>query len=189
MDTSTKTQTQFTPRILAESSAKHHITAPTEDIDITDCLFNVEELEYINCTPHSKAHLSAGFTHSPEGKRMSINVEDVAGALMIEHYVEDIGEKLHCRLLSTTDSLIDREYTTAHVIWELIAVPGDNNYSNFVNNVWVHTTEHYDRFLAKHGIGDKQSRKNFQNAVDLHNAEETPCFAEAIERKALKGEL
>jgi hypothetical protein len=36
-------QTKFNPRILAESSAKHHITAPTEAIDITDWLFNVED--------------------------------------------------------------------------------------------------------------------------------------------------
>jgi hypothetical protein len=45
------------------------------------------------------------------------------------------------------------------------------------------TTERYDQFLAKRGIGYEQAKKNFQNAFDLHNAEETPCFAEAIERK------
>src|SRR4030081_1483954 len=71
---------QFTRRLLAQSSVKSSITAPVSSIDITEWLFNVDEQEYINCTPKSKAHLSAGFTHAPDGKRMSINVEDVSGA-------------------------------------------------------------------------------------------------------------
>jgi len=84
----------FTPRLLAESTSKFHVDAPTADIDVTDWLFNIDDLEYINCTPHSKAHLAAGFTHSPDGKRMSINVEDIGGALIVEHYHEAISENL-----------------------------------------------------------------------------------------------
>jgi hypothetical protein len=177
---------KFTPRILAQSTAKSKIDAPVNAIDITDWLFNVDELEYNNCTPVSKSHLSAGFTHAPDGKRMSINVEDVGGALIVEHYVEDVSEKLHCRVVSTSDLLIGREYTTAKVIWELIATPVDGNHSEFVNNVWVYTTEKYDQFLDAHRIPYEQARTAFQSAVDAHNAEETPYFAAAIERKALK---
>jgi hypothetical protein len=70
----------FTPRLLVQSSAKFHINAPTSAIDITDWLFNVDDAEYIDCTPQSRSHLSAGLTHAPNGKRMSINVEDVGGA-------------------------------------------------------------------------------------------------------------
>ena len=81
---------EYTPRLLAESTSKFHINAPTADIDITDWLFNVDELEYINCTPVSRAHLSAGLTHAPDGRRISINIEDVGGALTIEHYNEVI---------------------------------------------------------------------------------------------------
>jgi len=99
----------FTPRLLAESTSKFYVDAPTEDIDVTDWLFNIDDLEYINCTPHSKAHLAAGFTHSPDGKRMSINVEDIGGALIVQHYHEAICEKLHCRIVSTSDLLIGRE--------------------------------------------------------------------------------
>ena len=88
----------FTPRLLAHSTFKSKIVAPTADIDITDWLFNIDELEYNNCTPRSKAHITAGFTHAPDGKRLSINVDFVAGALIVEHYVEDISEKLRCRV-------------------------------------------------------------------------------------------
>jgi hypothetical protein len=179
-----KTSKDFTPRLLAQSTAMFHINAPTSDIDITDWLFNIDELEYINCTPHSRAHLSAGFTHSPDGKRMSINVEDIGGALIIEHYHEAISEKLHCRVVSTSDLLIGREYTTAHVIWELIAAPVDGVHHEFVNNVWAHTTEKFEQHLEAHKVPYDEVRRNFQTAVDAHNAEETPFFAAAIERKA-----
>ena len=55
-----------------------------------------------------------------------------------------------------------------------------------MNNVWVHTTEKYDAFLESHRIRFEDARHTFQTAVDAHNAEETPYFAAAIERKALK---
>lgn len=179
-------QKEYTPRLLAESTSKFHINAPTANIDITDWIFNVDDLEYVACTPVSKAHLSAGFTHSPDGKRRSINVEDVGGALIVEHYDEVIGEKLHCRLQSVSDLLIGREYTTAHVIWELIAVPKGGNQHEFINNVWVHTTAQYDAYIDSHRIPYEVARHAFQQAVDAHNAEETPYFAAAIEAKALK---
>ncbi len=66
---------------------------------------------------------------------MSINVEDVGGALIVEHYVEDVSEKLHCRVQSISDLLFGREYTTAHVIWELIATPEQALHHKFTNNV------------------------------------------------------
>jgi hypothetical protein len=179
-------QTEYTPRLLAESTSTFHIDSPTADIDITDWLFNVDELEYINCTPVSKAHLSAGLTHAPDGKRMSINVEDVGGALVIEHYNEVISEKLHCRVQSISDLLIGRDYTTTHVIWELIANHKEGDHHEFVNNVWVHTTPQYDAFLDSHSIPYEAARQGFQQALEAHNAEETPNFAAAIERKALK---
>ncbi len=179
------TKTAFEPRILAESSAKFHINAPTAAIDITDWLFNVGDLEYINCTPRSRAHLSAGFTRAPDGTRMSINVEEVGGALIVEHYVEVISEKLHCRVQSISDLLIGREYTTAQVTWELIAVHKEGAHHEFTNNVWVRTTEKYEQYLEAHRMSYEDARHGFQLAVEAHNAEETPFFAAAIERKAL----
>jgi hypothetical protein len=177
---------EYTRRLLAESVSKFHINAPSADIDITDWLFNLDELEYINSTPVSRAHLSAGLTHAPDGKRVSINIEDVGGALTVEHYNEVISEKLHCRVQSTSDLLIGREYTTVRVIWELLANHTEGNHHEFVNNVWVHTTPQYDAYLDSHRIPYEVARHGFQLALDAHNAEETPYFAASIENKALK---
>lgn len=176
----------FERRILCESSAKFHINAPTSKIDITAWLFTLGDLEYINCTPRSRAHLSAGFTHTPDGKRMSINIEDIGGALIVEHYVEDISEKLHCRVRSISDLLIGREYTTDEVVWELIAEHKEGDHHEFTNNVWCWTTEKYDQYLEAHRIPYEVARHNLQQAVAAHNAEETPFFAESIERHALR---
>ena len=186
MNTKEIAKKKFVPRLLAESTSHFHINAPTEDIDITDWALNVEEQEYIDCTPHSRSHLSAGFTRSPDGIRMSINVEDIGGALVIEHYNEVIGEKLHCRLESISDNLRGREFTTTHVIWELIATHKGGNLHEFTNNVWVHTTEKFEAYMESHRMTYEEARHASQAAVDAHNAEETPYFAASIERKALK---
>jgi hypothetical protein len=130
--------------------------------------------------------LAAGLTHAPDGKRISINVEDVGGALVIEYCNEVISEKLHCRVQSMSDLIIGREYTNTRVIWELIANHKEGTHHEFVNNVWVYTTPQYDAYLASHGIPYDVARQGFQQALEAHNAEETPHFAAAIEKKALR---
>jgi hypothetical protein len=45
-----------------------------------------------------KNHIAAAASMTPEGKRMSLNVEHV-GNLMVQHYVEEISERSHCRLV------------------------------------------------------------------------------------------
>ncbi len=176
----------YTPRLLVESTAKFHINAPTEAIDITDWVFHCDEQEYNDCTPVSKAHLSAAFTHTPDGEPVSINVEDIGGVLIVEHYRAVIGEKLHCRLVSISDFLIGREYTSGQVTWELIAERKDGNFHEFTNNVWIHTTPKYDAYLEAHRIPFEAARHAMFEPVNAHNAEETPFFAAAIERRALK---
>jgi hypothetical protein len=54
------------------------INAPSDKIDIPIWCFNVPEQEYRSCSP---AHVSAGFTTAPDGKRMSINIE-IIGLMM-----------------------------------------------------------------------------------------------------------
>jgi hypothetical protein len=81
------------------------------------------------------------------------------------------------------------EYTTVHLIWELIATPLDNTHSELVNNVWIYTTEKYDEYLTAHGISYEQAKEICQTNTDAHNAEETPNFAAAIQRKALNGKV
>lgn len=56
------------------------------------------ESEYQSCSP---AHRSAGATTAPDGRRMSNNVEIIGGSLMVQHYIEDVGQPDHLRLVSS----------------------------------------------------------------------------------------
>jgi hypothetical protein len=58
----TQATNELTPRLLAQNTVKSKIVAPTSAIDVTDWLFNIDALEYNNCMPKSKAHITAGFT-------------------------------------------------------------------------------------------------------------------------------
>jgi len=71
-------------------------------------------------------------TFTPEGKRTSINVECV-GNLMMRHYIEDIAERSHCRLVSQSDSIgphiVGRVKIV--VIWTCTADPVDAGTTRF----------------------------------------------------------
>jgi len=184
--TTTPTTSEFKPRPLAQSTVKSKLVAPTSAIDVTDWLFHIDEFEYNNCTPKSKAHIAAGFTHAPDGKMMSINVESIAGALFVQHYVEDISEKLRCRVKSTSTLLMNNAFTKVGVVWEVVVNPTQGDIHELSNNVWIHTTSEFEAFLEAAHIPYDEIRKGVQAAVDGHNAEEAPEFAASIERKALK---
>jgi hypothetical protein len=104
---------KLAPRVLVHSSSKSLIRAPFDQVDIPEWLFNLGDLEYQKC---SVAHIAFGWNRTADGKRMSINVEDVGGCMVIQHFVEDIAEKSHCRVISTTDVFIQGARTTANVV-------------------------------------------------------------------------
>jgi hypothetical protein len=85
---------------IVDSSFTAIINAPINTIDIPAWCFSLPEREYQGCSP---AHLAAGFTTAPDGKRMSINVEIIGGSLMVQHYVETVGYKDHLILDSISD--------------------------------------------------------------------------------------
>jgi hypothetical protein len=87
---------------LVESSFSATINAPIENVDIPSWCFTLPESEYQSCAP---AHCAAAATTSPDGRHMSINVEIVGKSLMVQHYIEEIGERDHLRLVSNSDLL------------------------------------------------------------------------------------
>ncbi len=184
--TTTQAANEFTPRPLARSSVKSKIVAPISTIDVTDWLFHIDEHEYNNCTPQSKAHISAGFTHAPDGNMMSINVEFIAGALFVQHYVEDVSEKLRCRVKSTSTLLMNNAFTKVGVVWDVVVAPTQGDVHELSNNVWIHTTPEFEAFLDAAKIPYEEIRKGVRAAVDGHNAEEAPQFAASIQRNALE---
>jgi hypothetical protein len=54
-----------------------------EKVNIADWLFNLPDAEYQRSSP---AHIAAGHTTSDDGRPMSINVETIGEALMVQHF-------------------------------------------------------------------------------------------------------
>ena len=80
-------------RIFVESNFSATINAPIESVDIPSWCFTLSESEYQGCSP---AHCSAGATTTPDGRRMSINVEILGGSLIVQHYVEKSASAITC---------------------------------------------------------------------------------------------
>jgi hypothetical protein len=57
---------------LADFSFTATINAHIEKVDLPAWIFGLADDEYQRCSP---AHVATGATHSPDGRRMTINVE------------------------------------------------------------------------------------------------------------------
>lgn len=168
---------------LVESSFSSTIKAPIETVDIPSWCFNLPESEYQACSP---AHCSAGATTSPEGKRMSINVEIIGGSLMVQHYVEEIGEPHHLKFVSNSDIFTPSGRTTIRVIWDLSVKRIDDKTCEFNNRVHSSATPELLDFLGKQGIPWEVFKTARKPISEAHNRQETPFFAKSIERHALR---
>jgi DNA-binding beta-propeller fold protein YncE len=168
---------------LVQSSFSATINAPIEKVDIPSWCFNLPESEYQACSP---AHVSAGATTAPDGRRMSINVEVLGGSPLVQHYVEEIGEPHHLRLVSSSDVFTPTGRIKVGVVWDLSVKKIDSNTCEFTNEVHSTFTPELLDALAKQGI----PRDVFQNArkpiSEAHNQQETPLYAKSIERHALR---
>jgi hypothetical protein len=172
----------MTDNQIVDSSFTAIINAPIDRIDIAEWCFNLPEREYQGCSP---AHIAAGFTTAPDGKRMSINVEIIGGSLMVQHYVETLGEKDHLILDSTSDVFTPNGRTTIHVTWELSVKEIEPGKCEFTNRVRSYATDEFMSFIGKQGIPFDLFRAQRQPASIAHNQGETPLFAASIERAAL----
>ena len=159
------------------------INAPIEKIDIPAWCFALPEREYQGCSP---AHVSAAVTTAPDGKRMSVNVEIIGGSLMVQHFVETLGQKNHLILDSESDVFTPAGRTRIHVTWELSVKEAGTGKCEFTNRVRSYATEELLTFLARQGIPFDQFREQRQPASIAHNKGETPLFAASIERAALR---
>lgn len=168
---------------LVESSFSATINAPIEKVDLPSWCFNLPEAEYQACSP---AHCSAGATTSPDGRRMSINVEILGGSLMVQHYVEEASEPHHLKLISNSDIFMPSGRTKTQVMWDLSVKRIDDKTCEFTNTVHSFATPELLDFLSKQGVPwdfFKISRKPISEA---HNRQETPLFAKSIEHHALR---
>ncbi|MFZ0685470.1 MAG: hypothetical protein WAM89_07985 [Terriglobales bacterium] len=168
---------------LVKSSFSATIHAPIEDVDIPTWCFGLSESEYQSCSP---AHVSAGATTAPDGRRMSINVEVLGGSPMVQHYVEEIAEPHHLRLFSSSDIFTPTGRIKVDVIWDLSVKKVDGNSCEFSNEVHSSFTPELLDSLAKQGIPREVFKAARKPVSEEHNRQETPLFAKSIERHALK---
>ena len=167
---------------LVQSSFSAVINAPIEKVNIPEWCFSLPEHEYQGASP---AHYACGSTTAPDGKRMSINVEVLGGSVMVQHYVEEIGEPSHLRLVSKSDIFSPTGLIKVGVIWDLSVKKIDDKTCEFTNLVRSSFTPELLQTLDRQGI----PREVFQSArrpiSEAHNRQETPLFAKSIERHAL----
>lgn len=173
----------MTDNEIVDSSFSAIVNAPLDKIDLPKWAFTLPEHEYQGASP---AHVAAGFTTSPEGERMSINVEVIGGSPMVQHYVETLGEKHHLILESVSDLFTPSGRTSIHVLWELAGRALDDGLVEFTNHVRTRATEEHLRFLERQGIPLEVFRAQRQPISIAHNQGETPLFAASIERAALR---
>jgi hypothetical protein len=167
---------------LSISTVTHIINAPLEKVDIADWLFNLPDAEYQRC---SHAHIAAGHTTSDDGHPMSINVETIGEALMVQHFVAEVQEPHFCRLTSISDAITVKGRTKVHLLWELSAKKIDDHSCEYINHIHSTATDEFLTFIEKNGVTVEQARAARQQASDSHNREETPNFAKSIERRSL----
>jgi hypothetical protein len=167
---------------LSLSTVTAMIHAPLEKVDIADWLFQLPDAEYQRC---ARAHIAAGTTTTDDGRAMSINVETIGDAFVVQHYVAEIREPHLCRMVSISDSISPLGRTKLQVVWELSARRIDAQTCEFTNHVHSSAIDQTIEFFREHGIPFEQAHVARQKASHAHNQEETPNFAAGIERKAL----
>lgn len=170
--------------LLADSVWTATIEAPAAAIDLTDWLFTLRDDEYRRC---SRAHIAGGTSQTPDGRRMSINVEKPGDTLLVQHYVEDLTERSRCRVVSDTDGFTPMGPTRYRVVWEVSVVATGPSACLFSNHVLVYATEGLVALLAENNVPLEIAAAAAQRTVEEHNAEETPLFAKNIEAKAREG--
>jgi putative intracellular protease/amidase len=169
-------------RTLSLSTVTATIHAPIEKVNIADWLLHLPDAEYQRC---AQAHLAAGCSTTDHGRPMSINVETIGDAMVIQHYVAEIHEPHFCRMVSTSDSISPAGRTKLQVVWELSVKKIDQETCEYTNHIHSTAIDQTLAFLKAHDIPFELARDARQHASHAHNHEETPKFAKSIERKAL----
>ncbi|RZK61953.1 MAG: hypothetical protein EOO85_32815 [Pedobacter sp.] len=169
---------------LSHSKVTAIINAPIEKVNIADWLLNLPDAEYQRC---STQHIGAAISTTYDGKPVSLNVETIGDALMVQHYVADVAQPDNCRMLSISDSITKSGRTTVQVLWELKATKIDDKTTLYTNEIHATATPEMLTYFQEKGIKLKDAAAARQDASDTHNHEETPNFAKSIENKALTG--
>ncbi|TMV49887.1 hypothetical protein FGG78_40005 [Thioclava sp. BHET1] len=168
--------------ILSQSAYSAEIDVPFAQLDIEEWLFSLPEAEYLRCC--APDHIAAGVTTTDDGRRMSINVEQIGTGLVVQHYVCEEAGPAYVRMNSISDVFTANGRTQVNVVWELMAEDLGKGRSRYTNRVTAHPTEAFMEFIAVNQIPFETAAAARQAAGGDHNRRETPLFAESIARRA-----
>jgi hypothetical protein len=88
-------------RTLSLSTVTAIIQAPIEKVNLADWLLHLPDAEYQRC---SHAHIAGASSTSDDGSPMSINVETIGDAFVVQHYVAEVHEPHFCRMVSISEA-------------------------------------------------------------------------------------
>jgi len=168
--------------VLADSVHTAVIGAPLGRIDLGGWLTRLTDAEYRACAVPD--HRACGWSRNADGEAVSINVEVVGGVLLIQHYVAEILEPHHCRMVSLSETQTPEGWQYSQVVWDLSVTDLDADRSTFTNRIISRPTRGFLAYLDQHGISFEQAVAARKDGVARHNALEAPNYAASVERSA-----
>jgi hypothetical protein len=160
------------------------INVPAEKIDLGNWLTELTDAEYQACAVPD--HHACGWSKNANNDSVSINVEVIGGTLMIQHYIAEVQEPHHRRLVSISESQSPNGWQYMKVTWDLSVAPLDSGRATFTNRVQSWPTRALLEGLKEGGIPFEQVARDRQAAVGRHNAIEVRGYGAGIERAATR---
>ncbi|MBI3216926.1 MAG: hypothetical protein HYZ38_24170 [Mycobacterium sp.] len=168
--------------VLSHAVVTADVVAPFDHVDIAQWLKTLPTHEYQRCAPGD--HKAAGYTVDDDGTPMSINIEMIGTGLVVQQYRFEVAEAHYCKMVSLSDVLTPRGWTSTQVIWELCMEQLDGDNCRYTNTVTSHPTEQFMTFIAEQGQTFTEAAAARQEASGRHCRVETPRYAQSIARWA-----
>jgi hypothetical protein len=148
------------------------IHAPAEQVDLESWLFTLSDSDYQSA---ARGHRAAG-TFTEDGRRGSVNVESIGGAMMIQHYLERDAGPVRVEMLSNRSQAYLFHLFPVHVQvrWTMTAEAKTAETTEFTCEVEIQMPTILRVAAALIAM---------PYFVRKHVEEETPGFVADIERK------
>ena len=169
--------------VLVDTTATSTVDAPLSKIDLGVWLTSLTDDEYRRCAVPD--HRACGWSRNADGDLVSINVEEIGGTLMIQHYVAEILQPHHTRLVSISETQSPTGWQTVQVVWDITVTALGDDMATFTNKVTARPTRSLLKRLEEAGVTFEQAAAARAAATARHNAVETPNYAASVERTAL----
>jgi hypothetical protein len=160
------------------------VEAPFDHVDIAQWLKTLPTHEYRRCAPGD--HKAAGYTVDDDGTPMSLNVEMIGSALIVQNYRYEVADAHYCKMVSISDVLTPAGWTTTQVTWELRMEQLDGDQCRYTNTVTARPTEDFLDFIARQGQSLEEAAAARTAASGRHCQVETPLYAQSIARWAVE---